>query len=136
MRIPDSMRKAFENNPIDVIFPEPKMDTRYNDDGSFSVTVGYDTNDTMQYISNITQQMAKAFDDAVIEEFTRMNGYVKKRTCIFTDNWDDPDLPLPMCSSCGWEAEETDCVCVIGGPLYRYDGKYCKECGAKVIDYE
>lgn len=56
-----------------------------------------------------------------------------ERTCAFTDNWNDPDLPLPTCSACGWEAEETDCVCVIGGPMFQYGGKFCKECGAKVV---
>lgn len=58
----------------------------------------------------------------------------EERTCTFTDNWNDPDLPLPTCSACGWEAEETDCVCVIGGPMFQYDGKFCKECGAKVVE--
>jgi len=68
-------------------------------------------------------------------EFAVINGkkYVPERTCAFTDNWNDPDLPLPTCSACGWEAEETDCVCVIGGPMFEYGGKFCKECGAKVV---
>lgn len=57
-----------------------------------------------------------------------------ERTCTFSDNWDDPDVPLPTCSECGWEAEETDCSCVIGGPMFSYNGKFCKECGAKVVE--
>ena len=74
-------------------------------------------------------------EDALYIEFPdRTVKYVPERTCAFTDNWDDPDLPLPTCSACGWEAEETDCVGVIGGPMYLYDGKFCKECGAKVMD--
>ncbi|MGN0079799.1 MAG: hypothetical protein ACI36T_04570 [Eggerthellaceae bacterium] len=56
----------------------------------------------------------------------------EERTCTFSECWDDD--PLPMCSACGWEAEETDCVTVIGGPLFEYDGKFCKECGAKVVE--
>ena len=58
----------------------------------------------------------------------------EERICTFTENWNDPDLPLPTCSACGWEAEDIDCVCVIGGPMYLYDGKFCKECGAKVVE--
>ena len=57
-----------------------------------------------------------------------------ERTCTFSDNWNDPDVPLPTCSECGWEAEETDCVYVIGGPMFQYGGKFCKECGAKVVE--
>lgn len=69
------------------------------------------------------------------ELFNRLADLIEpeERTCTFTDNWNDPDLPLPTCSACGWEAEETDCVCVIGGPMFQYDGKFCKECGAKVM---
>lgn len=73
--------------------------------------------------------------DQAIERIGKLTSHEpEERTCTFTDNWNDPDLPLPTCSACGWEAEETDCVCVIGGPTFEYGGKFCKECGAKVVE--
>lgn len=38
----------------------------------------------------------------------------------------------PKCSACGWQADTYDCDWLDGG-VYEYDGKFCKQCGAKVV---
>lgn len=37
----------------------------------------------------------------------------------------------PKCSACGWQAGTYDCEWLEDGE-FEYDGKFCKECGAKV----
>ena len=115
MRIPNSVMKALENNPIDVVFPEPKTETRQNDDGSFSMVVGYDMSETMQYIKKTAQHMTDNLDYAIIDEFARLNGYVKRRTCSIV--WNDVDDTWE-CSNCG---------SAVGHPGVNY----CEECGAE-----
>ena len=39
----------------------------------------------------------------------------------------------PNCSTCGWQADTYDCAWLEDG-RYEYDGKFCKQCGAKVVE--
>ena len=39
----------------------------------------------------------------------------------------------PKCSACGWQADTYDCAWLEDG-RYEYDGKFCKQCGAKVVE--
>lgn len=54
-----------------------------------------------------------------------------ERTCTFSECWGDDSLPT--CSACGWETEEEDCV-FSSDLKIKYDGKFCKECGARVVE--
>lgn len=50
-------------------------------------------------------------------------------TCEFVG---DANYP-PKCSACGWQAGIYDCSWLEDGEL-EYDGRFCKECGAKVVE--
>ena len=47
--------------------------------------------------------------------------------CEFSTTTDNP----PTCSNCKWQADIYDCDWLDCGE-YEYDGRYCKQCGAKV----
>ena len=38
----------------------------------------------------------------------------------------------PKCSTCGWQTGVYDCDWLDGGK-YKYDGNFCKSCGARVV---
>ena len=56
-----------------------------------------------------------------------LNTKLGSGTCEFSQTTDNP----PTCSNCGWQADAYDCDWLDGG-VYEYDGKFCKQCGAKV----
>ena len=51
-----------------------------------------------------------------------------ERTCRMEGDGCSP----PNCSACGWQADTYDCAWLEDG-RYEYDGKFCKQCGAKVV---
>lgn len=53
-----------------------------------------------------------------------------ERTCRFNDA---PDKAVAICSACGFEAGIYDCDWYDDDPKYVYTGKYCSECGARVV---
>lgn len=57
--------------------------------------------------------------------------FVKQRTCKFVSSR-GPDYP-PACSACGYELGIYDCEWFEDG-TYGYDGNYCKNCGAQVVE--
>lgn len=118
----------------DVELPRlPKIGTTMkNTPGGLVCECSVDGGAMEEWAKEVARLMDDATDAAIVSEIAERNGYAKERTCTFSECWDDE--PLPTCSACGWEAEETDCVTVIGGPYLVYDGKFCKECGAKVVE--
>lgn len=114
-KIPDSMQKAFKNNSITYVTPEPKIETEPQPDGSIKSVVGWDMKGFAYAVSAIVRQMNEAFDDAIVEEFAALNGYVKERTCH--------RLTAEMFSYC------SEC-----GKFLLIDDVYCSKCGAKIID--
>lgn len=120
-KIPDSMQKAFKNNPITYVTPEPKIiETEPQLDGSIKLVAGWDTKDFTDATSAIAWQMNESFDDAIVEEFAALNGYVKRRTCYRITGFKPwPELSS-YCSECG-------------NHLFM-DDVYCSKCGAEVID--
>lgn len=54
-----------------------------------------------------------------------------ERTCRFIDD-SDGEFP-PKCSACGYEPSIYECSW-LGDGGYEYEGNYCPECGAKVVD--
>ena len=55
--------------------------------------------------------------------------YIPERTCRFEGAPDEP----PTCSACGFETGIYDCDWYDDEPKYVYAGKYCPNCGAKVV---
>lgn len=124
-KIPDSMQKAFKNNHITYVIPEPKIETEPQPDGSIKLVAGWDTKDFAYAMSAIVRQMNEAFDDAIIKEFAASNGYVKKRTyrrITGFKHW--PELEPKPCPFCG-----SNDVAVHYGFMKRY--VKCNTCGAK-----
>ena len=60
------------------------------------------------------------------------HGLKRERTCKYTTGYVG-DLSMPTCSACGYEAGYGE-VDVYSDGAIRYDGKYCTNCGAKVVD--
>ena len=58
-----------------------------------------------------------------------LNATLGSGTCEFSPTTDN----LPTCSNCGWQADAYDCDWLDGG-AYVYDGRFCKHCGAKVVE--
>lgn len=55
--------------------------------------------------------------------------YVPERTCRIIED----GCGLAHCSECGFEFDPYDCSGIPEeGVPYEYDGRYCKNCGAKV----
>lgn len=117
-KITDSMREAFKSNPITYIVPEPKIETEPQPDGSIKLVAGWDMNDFTYAVSAIVQQMNEAFDNAIIEEFATLNGYVKERTCHRLTGFEPWPEISGYCSRCGNHL-----------PL---DAIYCSKCGSKI----
>lgn len=121
-KIPDSMQKAFKNNPITYVTPEPKIETEPQPDGSIKLVAGWDMKDFADAMSAIAQQMYESFDDAIVEEFAALNGYVKERTCYrLTEVEPWPEIS-DHCSRCGNHL-----------PL---DAIYCSKCGSKIKELQ
>lgn len=54
-----------------------------------------------------------------------------ERTCRIIEDM----CGLAHCSECGYEFDPYDCSGIPEeGVPYEYDGRYCKNCGAKVVD--
>lgn len=54
-----------------------------------------------------------------------------ERTCRIIED----GCGLAHCSECGFEFDPYDCSGIPEeGVPYEYDGRYCKNCGAKVVD--
>lgn len=57
--------------------------------------------------------------------------FVCERTCKFVSS-KGSDYP-PVCSACGYELGIYDCEWFEDG-TYGYDGNYCPNCGARVVE--
>lgn len=70
----------------------------------------------------------RCFHDGAYEEIAdELNAKLWSGTCEFSQTTDNP----PTCSNCGWQADAYDCDWLDGGE-FEYDGRFCKQCGAKV----
>lgn len=116
---------------FDAAIPSAKFETARTPEGSFVFRAGYGMNEIEEFTRQFAHEMNKKVEAAIMDELLRLNGYVPERTCTFSECWGDD--PLPTCSACGWKAEEEDCV--FGSDMkIKYYGKFCKECGAKVVE--
>ena len=122
-KIPDSMRETFKSNPITYVTPEPKIETEPQPDGSIKSVVGWDMKGFAYAVSAIVRQMNEAFDDAIVEEFAALNGYVKEHTCRIEGTYSD-EYAIYDHLTCGH----------VNLRHWPEPTSYCSTCGAKVAE--
>ena len=96
--------------------PEMKVCSHKNEDGSMSITYGYDVSAIDSYIKIMAREMNEKIESALIDELMTMNGHVKERTCRIDRRVPD----APFCSECAYDWDD--------------DWNYCPNCGAKALN--
>ena len=96
--------------------PEMKMYSHKNEDGSMSITYGYDVSAIDSYIKMMASEMNDKIESALMDGLMAMNGYVKEQTCRIDRRVPD----APFCSECAYDWDN--------------DWNYCPNCGAKVLN--
>lgn len=131
IKLPDSLINS--QYKIEAFVPEPKVLTKKNENGSFSLSVEYDVDAVSKMCKQVAHDMCEQFDKAIIEELLELNGYVKERTC-HTKATNKARYPF-VCSECGCVvAYETGNMSnIYVPPSNAVLLNYCPNCGAKVV---
>lgn len=124
IKVPDNFRPS--DYCVEISIPKPDMECEKNEDGSFSLRVGYN----FDCISDLAREFARDMHDKMeaelMDELLRLNGYAPERTCKMENAGEVPQNVLEsetvwFCSECG-------------SPTYNdMTPSYCIYCGAKAV---
>ncbi len=78
IKLPEELIGSIE---FESSLPEMKMNSCKNEDGSMSITYGYDASAIHDYTNMIAREMNEKIEVALMDELMTMNGYVKANAC-------------------------------------------------------
>lgn len=105
---------------FDLSIPAPRMETKANKDGSFTLSACYDMAGLAGFARRIAQEMNEKIEAEIIAELLRLNGYVPERTCraYYLEG-----ETFPRCETCD--------APMLYEPSHHLPN-YCHNCGARV----
>lgn len=129
IKLPEELIGSIE---FDSSLPEMKMSSHKNEDGSMSITYGYDAYAIHDYVNMIAREMNEKIEGALMDELMTMNGYAKEKT-TYVDHMKSGTLyDVYRYTCCGYEHSESR----TDAGASEIPMNFCPSCGAKVVDVE
>lgn len=112
--------------------PEMKMNSCKNEDGSMSITYGYDASAIHDYTNMIAREMNEKIEEALMDKLMTMNGYTKEKTGYVDHVKSGTLYDVYRYNCCGYEHSESR----TDAGASEIPMNFCPNCGAKVVDVE
>ena len=110
---------------FETALPEVKINSQRNENGTMSITAGYNAYDIRNYVDMIAKELYDKFDSDLLDKLMEMNGCVKERTCY--------DISKPPADGGFWPSPHFKCSLCDKEHISMDYVFFCPNCGAKVI---
>ena len=129
IKLPEELIGSIE---FESSLPEMKMNSCKNEDGSMSITYGYDASAIHDYINMIAREMNEKIEEALMDKLMTMNGYTKEKTGYVDHVKSGTLYDVYRYNCCGYEHSESR----TDAGASEIPMNFCPNCGAKVVDVE
>lgn len=123
-------KEMLEKHDIEVSIPAPTMECVAEKNGALKLYANYDTSLIEKFAHDLAHEMNEKFDEEVLAELMKLNGYAKERTCEMSITKQGPRYVTYHFSCC----DEFYVESMTDSKADSLPGTVCPYCGAKVVE--